>query len=207
MKWLYAFLLTGAACLPHPSLSADFEDLAAIASAPEAVRRDGPKLILAGKEKPVELIDGHCLQSSEDRNCLYRFVRYDAPHQASIVHAFFDTEFDTFLWIRQRDGKITPLPDDPHPSPDGKQFAIVRSCEAMGAFCGLQVWRSDGPELVWEHRPTAYAVYEFDGWRPGGKIDLKLTTWIDHQLRSEAASLTEDGQGKWTIAGPAEKSD
>ena len=182
----------------------ELDDIVAIAASKKAAVRNGPALVLRTKSKPTELVDGRCLATAEERHCLYRFVRYEADHRAFLVHAYYDDEFDTFLWVQETDGHIIFLPDEPHFSPDGHRFVVVRSCEAFGSFCGVQVWKSKGPEFIWERRPTEYAEYELVRWKTNQKISL---TVIDHQLTTKPANLVEDRSGRWAIDGPPEKSE
>jgi hypothetical protein len=198
--------ILGWSCVASAADPAQLDDTGAIAAFKEFVVRNGPTLSLTTANEPIKLVDGHCLATSEDRNCLYRYVRYERPHRAHLVHAYFDNEYDSYLWVRNVDGHITFVPDEPHFSPNGRRFVIVRSCEAPGSFCGVQAWNSSGPKLVWEHRPTEYAVYSFSGWSDDRRVDLTLTTWIDHKLAEKPAALIEDGLNRWRIEGPPEKS-
>jgi hypothetical protein len=47
---------------------AELDDTGAIAAFKEFVVRSGPVLALKMANKPIELVDGHCLATSEDRN-------------------------------------------------------------------------------------------------------------------------------------------
>jgi hypothetical protein len=196
----------GWSSLARAADSAELDDTGSIAAFKEVVVRNGPKLSLKTANKPIELVDGHCLATSEDRNCLYRYVRYERSHRAHLVHAYYDLEYDSYLWVRDVDGRIIFVPDEPRLSPNGRRFVVVRSCEAFGSFCGVQVWNSSGPKLVWEHIPTEYALYSFGGWSDDHRVELTLTTWIDHEVAEKPATLIEDGLHRWRIEGPPERS-
>ena len=186
--------------------SDDPNDAAAISASGGRANRDHAILVLRTKGKEVRLEDGRCLATVENRACRYRFLRYENSHHAFVVEASSDQEFDRMLFIGEEDGHITVLPDEPHFSPDGRRFVVARSCEAFGGFCGLQVWSAVGPKMLWEHRPTEYAVYEFTQWQDGQRVALTLTTWVDHHLVTEPAALFEDHSGRWNLVGPVERS-
>ncbi len=186
---------------------AEFGDGSAIASSQGMASRKGSELTLAGNHNPIVLVDGHCLKTTEDHQCKYRFVQYEPNRKFYLVHAYYDLEFDSFLWIRKSDGNISFIPDLPHFSPNEMHFVIARSCEAQGDFCGVQIWNSDGPKEVWEHRPANYALYAFAQWTGDKKVDLHVTTWIEHQLKENPATISESSGDHWELSGPIEKAE
>jgi hypothetical protein len=179
----------------------------AIAASNGRARRDGQSLILIAGKKAVELRNGRCLAAPlPERHCTYKFLRYDARNGALVVQANADESYG-YLFVRDSDGEIIVLEDEPHLSPDGARFVVVRSCEAPGgSFCGVQLWTAAGPTLVWEHRVETYAEYVFGGWRGNDQVALKVWTHNEqHQLISGLAMLLERGPGNWVIDGPPER--
>ncbi|MCR6629614.1 MAG: hypothetical protein NVV74_05900 [Magnetospirillum sp.] len=156
--------------------------------------------------KRLEFQNGHCLTAPlPERQCEYTFVRHDAALRASFVELTANESYG-YLWVRDQDGEIVVLEDKPHFSPDGRHFAVVVSCEALGtSFCGIQIWSAEGPSVIWEHKVETYAEYAFIRWHGNHWISLSVLTNKDNSLVNSPAAVIETAPKTWSLRSHGEK--
>jgi hypothetical protein len=78
----------------------------------------------------------------------------------------------------------------------------------MQSSASTQIWRTLGGfmGLEWEYSPTEYARYEFVAWENDDSIQLRVATYVDHELKQGLPARLFKRDPGWHVEGPPELS-
>lgn len=168
---------------------------AALATLNGKATRKGSSLVLSTRGGSVEFRDGHW-PNSKDGECGYIFVKRISG-RAFLVELIAN-EYYRYLWVRESDGHVVELRDKPLLSPGGQYFAVISTCDGFGG-CILQVWKTDGPKLVFEYEPKEYADFQFTSWVTNNRVQLDVGAWSNGKLQYTPAEIARTGSAKWVL--------
>ena len=171
---------------------------AAIEEAAGLALRKGPSLILLTGAGPAKFEDGHGPYCS-DANCGYSLIQHIAGRGFLLIEGFGNSDGGRFFWVNETIGRTTDLEDRPIFSPDGRHFAIISTCDGMGK-CVLQVWKSDGPKLLFERRPTNFEDFNFKSWDGNDRVLFEIGVFAaDHNagLHYSSGTITQHKADDW----------
>ncbi len=173
------------------------------------VKRNGAELELwlsQGRKTFFRNDDSRCLQGlipSREDGCV-EFIFIGHPiERFYLLRAHYLAGSDYRL-VDRVTGLSTKLIAEPHFSPDSRRFITVSAAEIYDPV-GIEMWSiGEGePSLDWQHRPTAYALYDFIRWEGNASVMLDVATYIGGEIRHVPARLTLGDEG-WRLDGPAE---
>lgn len=173
------------------------------------VKRDGAELELwlsEGRKTFFRNDDSRCLQglipSRQDGCVEFIFVGHPVE-RFYLLRAHYLAGSDYRL-VDKVTGLSTKLIAEPHFSPDGHRFITVSAAEIYDPV-GIEMWSvvPGEPALEWQHRPTAYALYDFVRWEGNAGVALEVATYVDRELKRLSARLTLGEKG-WRLEGPVE---
>lgn len=175
-----------------------------IAKANGTVTRRGGELLLTTGAGTVTFSNrdqcGDDGRPFDSRNCEeYIFVRYSPENHGSLVLTGYYEGYD-YRWVDDVSGRVTVLDEQPHFSPNGKSFVVVKATEAYGRN-GIWIWAGKGPRLLWAYEPKEWALFSFVSWDGEDAIRLRVETDVqDKPVKSPARLVrTDDG---WKREGP-----
>ncbi len=169
-----------------------------IAKANGTVTRRGGELLLTTGAGTVTFSNrdqcGDDGRPFDSRNCEeYIFVRYSPENHGSLVLTGYYEGYD-YRWVDDVSGRVTVLDEQPHFSPNGKSFVVVKATEAYGRN-GIWIWASKGPRLLWAYEPKEWALFSFVSWDGEDAIRLRVETDVQDKPVELPARLvrTDDG--------------
>lgn len=177
-----------------------------IAASNGLVKRNGDDLLLRiGPDVVTFVNQDQCGQDDRPfnlENCTYFiYVRHSPEHHGFLLLIAYYEDFK-YSWVDDVSGHATILEDEPHFSPSGHQFVVVKGDEAS-SFDGIQIWSDHGPSMVWKYFPKGYALYSFVNWQGEDRISLRVSTMVHHQITDLPAQLVHTSKG-WEIEDPPE---
>jgi hypothetical protein len=171
------------------------------------VERKGPVLTIRAKGSTAVLTDISCDPIPVPPGCVHHeLVAYEPDHHMFVVENGY-YEGSDYTWISDETGSVERIKGFPHYSPGGDRFVIVNAAEAF-SFNGIQVWRvlNGLPELELEYSPAEYALYQFVAWQDDKSIQLRVTTYVDHELKQGLPARLVKREPGWHLEGPPERS-
>jgi hypothetical protein len=171
------------------------------------VERHGPSLTLHTNKSAIVFTDISCDPVPVPPDCVsHALVAYDISHHVFVVENGYYEGHD-YTWINEETGFTVKIKGLPHYSPSGNRFVVVNADEAF-SFNGIQLWRTLGgfAGLEWEYSPAEYALYEFVAWQNDKNIQLRVTTYVDHELKEGLPARLVQRDPGWHLEGPPERS-
>ena len=207
---LSALLASSAGALCEESES---DEATLIGSLNGQVERQGPALTLHAKQAMVILTDIRCDTLPVPRDCVHRkLVAYEPDRHMFLVENNYYEGRD-YIWISDVTGLSIRIKGYPHYSPNAGRFVVVNAVEYTSFngihLCRMQPEAQPGlfhPELVLEYSPEEYALYEYVAWEDDDNIQLRVTTWVDHQLKNNLPGRLFKRDPGWHLEGPPERS-
>jgi hypothetical protein len=129
------------------------------------------------------------------------------PKQRSVVLTVGMYESGEALLVNIDSGNATILEEEPHLSPNGERFAVVKGSESETVTNDIAIYsvKSDPPvlEFAYSRQSDTYALYSFVRWQGETRIKLKIYTRVkgrrDPEEFDAEAVRTEAG---WQLRGP-----
>ncbi len=167
--------------------------------------RNGESLILSTEVGPVEFENGKGPYCS-GANCFYSVLRYVPGAGFLLLAGYANSDVWGEMWVGEADGRLTYLEDNPVFSPDGRHFAIVSTCDGMGK-CVVQIWKAEGPELLFERTPPDGGVedYEHISWEGNERIAFDIGVYAPEkpgEFHYSRADITETMPDQWQLEWP-----
>jgi hypothetical protein len=191
--------------------------MALIGSLNGRAERQGLVLTLHTSRTIVVLTDISCDTLPFRPDCVHhKLVAYEPSYHMYLVENGY-YEGGDYTWVNDGSGLSVRLKGFPHYSPNGRRFVIVNPAEDT-SFNGIQLWRmqSEGrskgqleffhPELVLEYSPEEYALYDFVAWENDESIQLRVTTWVGQELKSDLPARLFRRNPGWHLEGAPEHS-
>jgi hypothetical protein len=151
--------------------------------------------------------DYKACQDGDADKCIQYWFRAHLPAQQAVLLQADEYEAGAMLFVSLRSGNVMILDDEPHFSPSGERFAIVKGSESdRDNDIAIYTAKSDPPalEFAYSSPEQTYASYSFVGWEGDTRIRLKVHTrekaGADPQEFDTQAVRAEAG---WRIEGPA----
>jgi hypothetical protein len=165
------------------------------------VTRRGGELLLTTAAGTVTFSNhDQCGDDGQPLNCEeYIFVRYSPEHHGFLVLIGYYEGYD-YRWVDDISGRVTALDDQPHFSPSGNSFVVVKASEAYGRN-GIWIWASKDPRLLWEYEPKEWALFSFVSWDGEDAIRLRVETRVQDQTVEVPARFVRTDRG-WKREGP-----
>jgi hypothetical protein len=150
--------------------------------------------------------DYKACQDGDADTCIQYWFRAHLPAQQAVLLQADEYESGATLFVSLRSGNVMILDDEPHFSPSGERFAIVKGSESeRDNDIAIYTAKSDPPalEFAYSSPEQTYASYSFVGWEGDARIRLKVLTrekaGTDPKDFDTQAVRTEAG---WRLEGP-----
>jgi len=118
-----------------------------------------------------------CESGQSDRCKSYMLYDYFPEARAFLVHVMY-YESDSWLLLRQQDGKDEEIVAPPRYSPSKKWLASVFWTEGPSdGNNGIDIFPVNigSPEPTFHYRPDQYELWEFVGWEGDDRLSLKVS--------------------------------
>jgi hypothetical protein len=147
-----------------------------------------------------------CEDGDVDR-CIQYWLSAYLPKQRAVVLKVNGWESSAAALVNIDSGNETKLEDEPHLSPSGGRFVVVKATESASFDNHIAIYSatSDPPALEFAHRNEkgTYALYSFVRWEGETRIKLKVFARVNGK-RDEEEFNTEAVRTKagWQMRGP-----
>jgi hypothetical protein len=181
-----------------------------LARLPSVATRAGASLHLKLRDGTTKtfISDYKACQEGDAEKCLQYWLRAYLPAHQAVLVAADAYESGRVMLVNLRSGNVTILEDEPHFSPSGQRFVVVKASESEEVENDVAIYtaRSDPPALEFAFKATegTYALYSFVKWDGESRIRLKVYT------REKAGTDPKDFDAQalrtgrdWRIDGPA----
>jgi hypothetical protein len=123
--------------------------------------------------------DYKACQDGDADKCIQYWFRTHLPAQQAVLLQADEYESGATLFVSLRSGNVTILDDEPHFSPSGERFAIIKGGESdRDNDIAIYTAKSDPPALEFGYSTPeqTYASYAFVGWDGDTRLRLKVYT-------------------------------
>lgn len=144
---------------------------------------------------------------ADAEECIQYWLTAYLPKQRAVVLEVGLWEATGAALVNIDSGNVTKLEHQPHPSPSGGRFAVVKASESETVEKDIAIYtaQSDPPVLKFTYRipEQTYALYSFVGWDGETRLKLKIYTRVNGNRDPEHFD-TEVVRTKtgWQMRGP-----
>jgi hypothetical protein len=146
-------------------------------------------------------------ENAETERCLQYWMSAYLPKQRAVVLKIDAWESATAALVNVDSGNLTKLEEEPHLSPSGDRFAVVKATESEDFENHIAIYSAmpDPPALEYAHRNEAgtYALYSFVRWDGDARIKLKVVRRANgaHDLKEFDTEVVRTKAG-WQMRTP-----
>lgn len=146
-------------------------------------------------------------EEGDAAHCIQYWLSAYLPKQRAVVLKIHAWESRAVALVNVDSGNETDLEDEPHLSPSGDRFAVVKGSESEHVEKDVAIFAatSDPPvlEFAYSRPERTYALYSFVRWEGETRLKLKIYTRVNGKRDPEnfdtEAVRTRTG---WQLRGP-----
>jgi hypothetical protein len=145
-------------------------------------------------------------ENSDSAECIHYWLTAYLPKPRAVVLEVGLWEGVAAKLVNIDSGNVTELEEEPHPSPSGDRFAVIKASEHEKVEKDIAIYTatSDPPvlEFAYSIPEGTYALYSFVRWEGDTRIKLKVETRVNGKLEEFNTEAIRTKAG-WQLRGPA----